>query len=114
MNQEILSKMTKAIKQFNLIEDGDTVAVGVSGGKDSLLLLSALAQFRRFGIVNFRLYAITVDFGRKDMDFSRVVALCKSLDVPYFQEDSNIYDVVFNIRKEKNPCSLCAKMRRGA
>ena len=114
MNQEILSKMTKAIKQFNLIEDGDTVAVGVSGGKDSLLLLSALAQFRRFGIVNFNLYAITVDFGRKDMDFSRVAELCNSLDVPYFQEDSSIYDVVFNIRKEKNPCSLCAKMRRGA
>ncbi len=114
MMKTIVNKMIKAIKQFNLIENGDTVAVGLSGGKDSLLLLKALKTFQSYKMIDFNLIAITIDFGRDDMDFSPIKDFCKQLDVPYFIEPSQIYDIVFNVRKEKNPCSLCAKMRRGA
>lgn len=106
--------MVKAIKTYNLIENGDTVAVGVSGGKDSLLLLKALKAYQEYKDVNFNLIAITISFGRPDMDFSPVSNFCKENNIPYYLEDSNIYEIVFEIRKEKNPCSLCAKMRRGA
>lgn len=112
--RKILSKTTKAIKEYNLINDGDTVAVGLSGGKDSLLLLCALREFQKTKMINFNLCAITIDFGRNDMDYSVLRDFCQKLEVPYYLEPSQIYDVVFNIRKEKNPCSLCAKMRRGA
>lgn len=114
MFKKIVSKMVKAIKMYNLIENGDTVAVGVSGGKDSLLLLKALKAYQAYKDVNFNLIAITISFGRNDMDFSPVSKFCKDNNIPYYLEDSNIYEIVFEIRKEKNPCSLCAKMRRGA
>lgn len=97
-----------------MIEDGEHIAVGVSGGKDSLLLLTALAQLRRFYPKKFELTAITIDSGVPGMDFSPVKALCDTLDVPYHIVLVPTYEIVFLSRKEKNPCSLCAKMRRGA
>lgn len=112
--RHILSKLTKAVKEFDLIHNGDTVAVGLSGGKDSLLLLSALSAFKKTKMIDFNLIAITIDFGRNDMDYSPLAKFCENLRVPFYLEPSQIYDIVFNIRKEKNPCSLCAKMRRGA
>lgn len=112
--KKLISQMVKAITEHKLIEDGDTVAVGVSGGKDSLLLLKALKAFQLYKTINFKLIAITIDFGRKDMNFSQIDKYCKDNEIEYFIEPSNIYEVVFEIRKEKNPCSLCAKMRRGA
>lgn len=98
-----------------MIRPGDRVAVGVSAGKDSLTLLYALAELRRFYPVPFTLCAITVDMGfDPPADLSPIRALCQKLDVPYHVVPSDIAKVVFDIRKEKNPCSLCAKMRRGA
>ena len=112
--RKVLSKVSKAILQWNLIEDGDTVAVGVSGGKDSLLLLLALKEFQKFNKIKFNLIGITIDPNIKGLDFSGVSDFCKKLEIPYFIEKTDIYDIVFNVRCEKNPCSLCAKMRRGA
>ncbi len=98
-----------------MIQPGDRVAVGVSAGKDSLTLLYALAELRRFYPVSFTLCAITVDMGfDPPADLSPIRALCEKLDVPYHVVPSDIAKVVFDIRKESNPCSLCAKMRRGA
>lgn len=98
-----------------MIRPGDRVAVGVSAGKDSLTLLYALAELRRFYPVPFTLCAITVDMGfDPPADLSPIRALCQKLDVPYHVVPSDIAKVVFDIRKESNPCSLCAKMRRGA
>lgn len=111
--QQILSGMRRACSQLQLIDDGDKIAVGVSGGKDSLALLAALAAFRRFSPEHFDLYAITVDLGL-GADYSPVAQYCRSIDVPYILEKTDIGDIIFNVRKEKNPCSLCSKMRRGA
>lgn len=96
-----------------MIKDGDRVAVGLSGGKDSLVLLEALAAFRRFSPERFTLAALTVDMGLSEIDYSGVTAFCRELDVPYEIIKTDIGPVVFDERKEKNPCSLCAKMRRG-
>jgi tRNA(Ile)-lysidine synthase TilS/MesJ len=114
--QRILSLVRRACQEFDLIQDGDKIAVGVSGGKDSLTLLAALAHMRRFSEFNYELHAITLDprfFGR-DGDFSSVARFCGELDVPHTLIRTDLYEIVFDIRKEKNPCSLCAKMRRGA
>ncbi|MCL2084519.1 MAG: tRNA 2-thiocytidine biosynthesis TtcA family protein [Oscillospiraceae bacterium] len=108
-----------------MLREGDRVAVGVSGGKDSLLTLWALASLRRFYPVNYSLCAITLDMGRSAVvearagareqnAWSGVRAFCESLGVPYIVEPTNIFEVVFDIRGERSPCSLCAKMRRGA
>ena len=97
-----------------MIEDGDHVAVGVSGGKDSLLLLYALALYRRFSKTAYHLSAFTLSLGLEPFDVSGIRALCQELEVPYTLKRTNIAEVIFDIRKEKNPCSLCAKMRRGA
>jgi len=97
-----------------MIEDGDRVAVGVSGGKDSLALLRSLAHLRSFYPKNFELIAITLDLGFPDMDFSPVAKLCGEIDVPYTLIKTDIREIVFDIRREENPCSLCSKMRRGA
>lgn len=105
--------MRRACTELELIEDGDKIAVGVSGGKDSLVLLSALAAYRRFSPEKFGLYAVTVDMGL-GADYTPVQELCEKLEVPYTLERTDIGDIIFNVRKEKNPCSLCAKMRRGA
>lgn len=114
--QKILGYMRKACQEFDLISDGDRIAVGVSGGKDSLVLLAGLAKMRRFSEFKYDLHAITLDprFGGKDGDYSAVAELCRELDVPFTLIRTDIGEIVFDIRKESNPCSLCAKMRRGA
>ena len=93
---------------------GDKIAVGVSGGKDSLTLLTLLAGLRDFHPAGFTLEALTIDMGLEGMDFSPVAELCRRLNVPYTKIDTQIGPVIFEHRKEKNPCSMCAKMRRGA
>lgn len=112
--QKLLSYTRKAIADFDMIQDGDVIAVGISGGKDSLSLLYALSYLRNFYPKSFTLKAVTVDLGMKEMNFSKVVELCQTLDVEYHIIETEIFDIVFNHRKEKNPCSLCAKMRKGA
>lgn len=113
MLQKLLSKFRKCIETYNLIEDGDKIAVGLSGGKDSLVLLTLLANYRRFSPQKFDLIAISVDLFNGESDYQKVEDYCKSLNVEYFVVKSQIYDIVFTERKEKNPCSLCAKLRRG-
>ena len=97
-----------------MIEDGETIAVGLSGGKDSLSLLCALASLRGYYPKSFQLHAVTLDMGFNETDYSRVDELCKELDVPFTLRRRDLARVIFDERKEKNPCSLCAKMRRGA
>jgi len=97
-----------------MIEEGDRIAVGISGGKDSLTLLSALAGLHKFYPKKFELIAITVDLGYENVSYDEIEKLCKELNVEYKVVKTEIADIVFNIRKEDNPCSLCAKMRKGA
>lgn len=111
--QKILSSMRRAVEDYGMIKEGDRVAVGASGGKDSTALLGALAAFRRFSPAAFELTAVTVDMGA-GADYTPVAEYCERLGVRYVLEKTELYDVIFNVRKEKNPCSLCAKMRRGA
>ena len=111
--QKLLSYLRRCDADFGLIESGDRVAVGLSGGKDSLALLSALAAYRRFCPNSFELCAVTIDAGA-GADFSPLVPYCKKLDVELHIVKTEIQPIVFEERKEKNPCSLCAKMRRGA
>ncbi|MBO7250301.1 MAG: tRNA 2-thiocytidine(32) synthetase TtcA, partial [Clostridia bacterium] len=112
--KRILSYTRRAVDDYEMIRAGDKIAVGVSAGKDSLALLCALADLRRFYPKKFELCAITVDMGFEGADFSRIQALCNELDVPYTVVPTQISKIIFDVRKEKNPCSLCAKMRRGA
>lgn len=112
--QHILGLVRACVEDYHMIEPGDRIAVGISGGKDSLLTLVALARLREFYPADFSLEAITLEMGMPDMDFSGVAALCDSLNVPYTRIQVPVYDIVFNERKEKNPCSLCAKLRRGS
>lgn len=113
--KEILSKVRAAAERFDMIAEGGSVAVGVSGGKDSLVLLYALAELRRFYPKPFSLTALTADpcFGGCETDFSRVTELCESLGVKHIVRRTRLYEIVFTERQEKNPCSLCARMRRG-
>ena len=112
--KRILSFTRRAIDDYGMIEDGDRIGIGVSAGKDSLTLLCALAELRRFYPKKFELVAITVDMGFEGVDFSPIADLCRELDVPFVVVSTQISRIIFDIRKEKNPCSLCAKMRRGA
>ena len=112
--QRILSFVRRGVDDYSMIEENDRIAVGVSGGKDSLVLLTALAELRRFYPKKYELVAITIDMGLPDMDFSEVEAFCEKLNVPYKAVKSEIATIIFDVRKESNPCSLCAKMRRGA
>lgn len=112
--QQVLSLVRKAIDDYGMILDGDKIAVGISGGKDSLTLLSALAHLRRFYPNHFELYAITVDLGFDNLNLDGIKKFCKDLDVPYTIVKTDIANIVFNERKESNPCALCAKMRKGA
>lgn len=112
--QKMLSYVRRAVDQYHMIEDGDVIAVGVSGGKDSVALLATLANLRRFYPKQFTLKAITLEMGYDEMDFTPIAALCKQLDVEYITRQTDIKTIVFDIRHEENPCSLCAKMRRGA
>ena len=111
--QKIQGKIRKVIEEYNMIEDGDKVAVGVSGGKDSLTLLSCLASLRKYFPRKFSLVAITVDMFNGATDYSKIQELCASLDVEYHIIPSQIYEILFEVRKEQNPCSLCTRMRRG-
>jgi tRNA(Ile)-lysidine synthase TilS/MesJ len=102
------------VDDYEMIHEGDRIAVGISAGKDSLTLLHALAGLRRFYPKKFELVAITVDMGFEGMDFTPIRELCEKLDVTYIIAKTEISRIIFDVRKEKNPCSLCAKMRRGA
>ena len=112
--KEVLGCLRRADEDFSMIAPGDHVAVGVSGGKDSLLLLYALALYRRFCRHPYTLTAVTLTMGLEPFDLSKVRALCAELGVPYIVRETQIGKVIFEERREKNPCSLCAKMRRGA
>lgn len=114
--QQMLSPLRRAIDEYEMIRDGDSVAVGVSGGKDSVTLLTLLSALKKFYPKPFSLTAIFIDMGlNADEDRIRVLSdYCESLSVPFIREKTDIGEIVFNIRKEKNPCSLCSKMRRGA
>lgn len=114
--QRILGYMRKAVQEFDLIHDGDRIAVGVSGGKDSVVLLTGLATLRKFIGIDYSLVAITLDprFGGVDGEYGPVEDLCRELGVEYHILPTDIGQIVFDVRKEPNPCSLCARMRRGA
>ena len=112
--QKLLSYVRRAVDHYHMIEEGDRIAVGVSGGKDSLALLVALAKLRAFYPKKFEVVAITLEMGYAEMDFSPVGALCDTLGVEYIRIPTQIGPIIFDIRKEENPCALCAKMRRGA
>ena len=112
--KRVLSYTRRAVDDYEMIREGDKIAVGVSAGKDSLTLLCALASLKRFYPKKFELCAITVDMGCEGSDFSPIAKLCEELEVPYTVVPTEIQKIIFEVRKEKNPCSLCAKMRRGA
>ena len=104
----------RCVEDYKMISDGETIAVGVSGGKDSLSLLCALANLRRFYPKRFELHAITLDMGFRGVDFSPIERLCDNLSVPFTLKQTDTAQVIFEDRREKNPCALCATMRRGA
>lgn len=111
---EFTGLVRRCVDDYGMIDSGDRIAVGVSGGKDSLVLLMALRHLQSFYPKRFELEAVTVDLGFEGMDFSKVAELCAKLEVPYTLLKTDIREIVFDLRKEDNPCSLCAKMRRGA
>lgn len=112
--QQILSYMRKAIENYNMIEEGDKIAVALSGGKDSISLLMGLKNLQRFYPKHFDLIAISINPGFDFFNKDFLNNICKQIDVPLFIEDTHIKEIVFDERKEKNPCSLCANFRRGA
>ena len=112
--QKLMSQVRKAVDEYQLIGEGDKIAVGISGGKDSLTLLYALQGLQRFYPRHFELQAITVSLGFPGFDLEPIKALCASLEVPYTVVETEIGKIIFEDRKETNPCSLCAKMRKGA
>lgn len=114
--QKILGYMRRAIEEFDLISDGDSIAVGVSGGKDSLVLLKGLILLRSFIGIDYSLTAVTLDpcFGGAEGDYSPVEQLCRESGVPYILERTRIGEIVLDVRHEEHPCSLCSRMRRGA
>lgn len=112
--QKVLSTMRKAMEKYKLIQDGDKIAIGVSGGKDSLVLLKALNDFKKFGLYKFDIVAVTIDIYSGEVDYSNLKKFCDEIGVELYVEKTDIKHIVFDIRKESNPCSLCAKMRRGA
>ena len=109
--QKLMGLMRRCIEDYKMISPGDKIAVGVSGGKDSLVLLKLLAGLRQY--MDFQVEAITIDMGL-GMDYSGIEAMCRELQVPYTIVKTEIAPIIFDYRKEKNPCSMCAKMRRGA
>ena len=111
--QKLMGLVRRCVDDYNMINEGDRIAVGVSGGKDSLVLLVLLAGLRKYFNKSFFLEAITIDMGL-GMDYSGIEQLCRSLDVPYTIVRTQIAPIIFEHRKEKNPCSMCSKMRRGA
>ena len=112
--QQVLSHVRKAVDDYHMIEDGDRIAIGISGGKDSLTLLHALHGLKRFYPEKFEIHAVTVDLGFDNLKLDAISSLCEDLDVPYTIVKTDIGKIIFEDRKESNPCSLCAKMRKGA
>ena len=111
--QKMVGLLRRCVDDYNMIKPGDRIGVGVSGGKDSLVLLVLLAELRKYNNHPFDIEAITIDMGL-GMDFSEIEKLCKDLDVPFHLIKTEIAPIIFDHRKEKNPCSMCSKMRRGA
>ncbi len=113
--RKILSRTRAAVDDYKMIQNGDKIAVGVSGGKDSVMLLKALCDLKRFYPADFEIVAITLDmrFDNKDGDFSTIQKLCDEYGIEYVIQKTDLYEIIFNIRKEESPCSLCARMRRG-
>ena len=112
--QQVLSYVRRAADDYGMIEEGDQIAVGISGGKDSLTLLYALHGLQRFYPKHFRLQAVTVDLGFENLDLEKIKELCRELEVNYTILKTDIAKIIFEDRREENPCSLCAKMRKGA
>ncbi len=114
--QKILGYMRKAIQQYDLIRDGDHICVAVSGGKDSLVMLNGLVMLKNFIGIDYQITALTIDpqFSGKEGNYSCIADFCENIGVNYHVEKTHIGEIVFDIRQEKNPCSLCARMRRGA
>lgn len=114
--QRILGYMRKAIQEFDLIENGDKIAVGVSGGKDSLVMLKGLVLLRRFIGIDYDICAITLDpyFGGEKGNYEPIAEMCEEMGIEYHLIETKIGEIVFDVRKEEHPCSLCARMRRGA
>jgi len=111
--QKILGYMRRAIEDYNMIEENDKIAVGLSGGKDSICMLMALKNLQIFYPKKFDIIAISINPGFDFFNSSFLENFCNSLEIPYFEEESHIKEIVFDIRNEKNPCSLCANLRRG-
>lgn len=112
--QQVLSYVRRAVDDYSMIEEGDRIAVGISGGKDSLTLLYALNGLKRFYPLRFEIHAVTVDLGFDNLNLDKIKELCSTLGVEYTIVKTDIAQVIFEERKEENPCSLCAKMRKGA
>ena len=112
--KRLLSFVRRAVDDYGMIEEGDKIAVGVSGGKDSLALLEVLAQMRVFYPKKYEIYAVTVDMGFEGSDYSEIEEFCRRIKVKYSIVKTDIAKIIFDVRKESNPCSLCAKMRRGS
>lgn len=113
-HQKLLSYVRRAVDDYKMIEENDKIAIGLSGGKDSISLLLALSDLRKFYPKKFNICAITVSLGFDGSDFTPMEELCKKIDVDYHVIDTQIGEIIFDARKESNPCSLCAKMRKGA
>lgn len=112
--QQLLSYTRRAIDDYEMIEEGDKIAIGISGGKDSLALLCAMKGLQRFYPKRFDIHAITIDLGFDNLNLDEIRKLCEDLEVPYTIVETEIAKIIFEDRKETNPCSLCAKMRKGA
>lgn len=115
--QQLLSPFRRAIDEYGMIENGDKIAIGLSGGKDSLLLVYLFSALKKFYPKKFDVMAITIDMGFKETDQSKIEGLrreCEQNDIPFVVEKTQIGEILFDIRKESNPCSLCSKLRRGA
>ncbi len=115
--QQLLSPFRRAIDDYNMINEGDKIAIGLSGGKDSLLSVYLFGALKRFYPKKFDVMAITIDMGFKNTDQSKIEGLraeCANAGIPFHVERTQIGEILFDIRKETNPCSLCSKMRRGA
>lgn len=114
--KKLLSVMRKGVEKYKMIKNGDKIAVGISGGKDSLTLLKLLSEYRRFSPERFEVIGISVDlrFDGNDSDYSAIEDFCKKENVEFFVERTDIGKIVFDERKEKSPCALCSRMRKGA
>lgn len=112
--QQVMSYVRRAVDDYHMIEDGDKIAIGISGGKDSLAMLYALHGLKRFYPKKFEIHAVTVDLGFKNLNLDKIKEICEELQVEYTIVSTEIAKIIFEDRKESNPCSLCAKMRKGA